>query len=79
MKILHINGCKAFSIQNINECQNMTLYHNTSYSQPSISSKMKKKTLTSTLPPPSTNSPKSNKEWWKKIHYSLLKPPPQAL
>jgi hypothetical protein len=23
MKILHIDGCKAFSIQNINECKNM--------------------------------------------------------
>jgi hypothetical protein len=43
MKISHMCGCKAFSIQNINECRKMWLHHNTFCCQPSISSKKKTK------------------------------------
>ena len=45
MNILQINKCKAFSIQNINECRNMWLHHNTFSCQPSITSKTKKRIL----------------------------------
>jgi hypothetical protein len=42
MKISHLSGCKAFSVQITNEFRNIQLHHNAFYCQPNISSKMKK-------------------------------------
>jgi hypothetical protein len=41
MKTSQMSGCKAFSIQKINEYWNMWLHHNTFWCQPSISSQKK--------------------------------------